>query len=158
MDFGNNLNWDLVLRQTYFSEPNPAYPKGYIPIPPKLIQVDRYTLAIGTSSTKAKSNWHVGAFVVPRLPFSVSSTSAFVGLVRSDKSQAVFLNQLTLVQFKDFGFNPYALEISIPVWIRELSIEIWKYQGDDDARPLQELVADIKTDLERIELKLDNHI
>jgi len=158
MDFANNLNWDLVLRQTYFSQLNPAYPKGFIPIPSKLIQVDRYTIAIGTSSAQAKPTWRVGAFVVPRLSFSVSSTSVYPRLVRSDKSQNVYLNQLTLLQFKDFGLTPYALEISFPPWMRELSIEIWKYQGDDDARPLQEVVADIKTDLDRIELNLDNHI
>lgn len=157
MDFGNNLNWDLVLRQTYFAQPNPAYPKGYVPIPSKLIEVDRYTLAIGTSSTKAKPTWRVGAFVVPRLLFSVSSTSLYPGLVRSDKSQTVYLNQLTLLQFEDFGLTPYALDVSFPSWIHELSIEIWKYQGVYEAKPVHEQIAEVRSDLDRIELKIDNY-
>lgn len=156
MDFGNNLNWDLVLRQTYFAQPNPAYPKGFVPIPSKLIEVDRYTLAIGTSSTKAKPTWRVGAFVVPKLSFSVSSTSVYTNLVRSGKSQSVYLNQLTLVQFTDFGLSPYALEISFPIWISELSIEIWKYQGEESAKPVSELIEELKTDLDRIETKIDS--
>lgn len=144
MDFGNNLNWDLVLRTAYVAQLAPETKRGFLPISNKIIEADRYTLAIGVSSNKAKPTWRVGAFVAPRLLFSVSSTSEYAGLVRSDSSKPVFLNQLTLVQFQDFGLTPYALEIAIPYWIAQLSIEVWKYQGIYDARPLQEVITDIK--------------
>ena len=157
MEFGNNLNWDLVLRTSYVAPLAPETKRGFLPIPNKIIEADRYTLAIGVSSNKAKPTWRIGAFVAPRLLFSVSSTSEYTGLVRSDDSKPVFLNQLTLVQFQDFGTTPYALEISIPFWISQLSIEVWKYQGDDDARPLQEQIADVRGDLDRIELKIDSY-
>lgn len=157
MDFGNNLNWDLVLRTSYLAQIVPEARRGFLPIPNKIIEVDRYTLAIGVSSTKAKPTWKRGAFVAPRLLFSVSSTSEYAGLVRSDNAKAVFLNQLTLVQFEDFGITPYALEISIPFWIAQLNIEIWKYQGIDNAKPIQEQIAEVRSDLDRIELKIDNY-
>lgn len=157
MDFGNNLNWDLVLRNSYIAQLAPETRRGFLPIPNKIIEADRYTLAIGVSSTKAKPTWRVGAFVAPRLLFSVSSTSEYTGLVRSNDSKPVFLNQLTLVQFQNFGLTPYALEVSFPYWISQLNIEVWKYQGDDDARPLQEQIADVRGDLDRIELKIDNY-
>lgn len=130
MDFGNNLNWDLVLRQTYFAQTTPNEPRGFFPIPPISISVDRYTLTIGAKSTKAKSNWRLGAFVAPRLLFLPSSTSDFVAAVQSERAQPVFLNRLTLIQFTDFGITPYLLEINVPHWHQELSLEIWKYSGN----------------------------
>lgn len=155
MDFGNNLNWDLVLRTTYIAELNPAYPRGLVPIPTKVILVDRYTLIIGTKSTKAKPTWHLGAYVSPRLLFSPSSTSEFVAAVKSQQRQFIELNKLTLVQFTDFGVGAYLLEVNIPPWIEELSIEVWKYQGVENAKPLPELIQDVKVDLGRIESKVD---
>ena len=156
MDFGNNLNWDLVLRTSYEAQLAPETRRGFLPIPTKIIEVDKYTLAIGVASTKAKPTWRRGAFIAPRLLFSVSSTSEYSGLVRAANSKAVFLNQLTLVQFEDFGLTPYALEISIPFWIAQLSIEVWKYQGVYDAEPVHEQIAEVRNNLSRIESKIDN--
>lgn len=158
MDFGNNLNWDLVLRTSYTAQLTPETRRGFLPIPTKLIEVDRYTLAIGVSSNKAKKTWHLGAFVAPRLLFSVSSTSQYPGLVRAANSKPLFLNQLTLVQFEDFGLTPYALEISIPFWIAQLSVEIWKYQDVYNAQPVHEQIAEVRNDLSRIESKIDNQV
>lgn len=155
MDFGNNLNWDLVLRTSYTAQLAPETKRGFLPISNKIIEIDKYTLAIGVGSTKAKPTWRIGAFVAPRLLFSVSSMSEYGGLVRSNNSKAVFLNQLTLVQFEDFGLTPYALEISFPFWIEQLNIEVWKYQGLDNAKPVQEQIAEVRTNLERIESKID---
>ncbi|PSB27471.1 hypothetical protein [Chlorogloea sp. CCALA 695] len=129
MDFGNNLNWDLALRTTLSASPAPNETRGYFPIPPKTILLDRYILAIGASSVKAKPNWRLAGFVSPRLLFSPSSTSEYIAAVQSEKGQAILLNQLTLVRFTDFGVTPYVMEISIPSWLQQLSLEIWKYQG-----------------------------
>lgn len=129
MDFGNNLNWDLALRTNYSASPAPNEARGYFPIPPKTILLDRYILAIGASSVKAKPNWRLAGFVSPRLLFSPSSTSEYIALVQSEKEQAILLNQLTLVRFTDFGVTPYVMQISIPSWLQQLSLEIWKYQG-----------------------------
>lgn len=129
MDFGNNLNWDLALRTTYSARPAPNEASGYFPIPPKTILLDRYILAIGASSSLAKPNWRLAGFVSPRLLFSPSSTSEYIALVQSEKEQAILLNQLTLVRFTDFGVTPYVMQISIPSWLQQLSLEIWKYQG-----------------------------
>ncbi len=131
MDFGNNLNWDLTLRATYSASPAPNEARGYFPIPPKTILLDRYVLAIGASSSVAKPNWRLAGFVSPRLLFSPSSTSEYVAAVQSEKGQAILLNQLTLIRFTDFGITPYLLEISIPHWFSQLSLEIWRYQGTD---------------------------
>lgn len=156
MDFGNNLNWDLVLRRSYFAQTTPNEVKGFLPIPSISILVDRHILTIGASSTKAKPNWYLAAYVTPKLLFSPSSTSEFVAAVQTQERRRIKLNTLNLVQFTNFGLSPYLLEISIPYWHQEMNLEIWKYQGDESTKPSNELIADLKSDIERIELKLDS--
>lgn len=145
-ELNNSLNWDLVVRATYVAPTNPAYPKGFMPIPTKVVVVDKYTLAIGAKSTKAKPTWSLGAYISPRLLFSPSSTSEFPAAVKSEQRQVIELNKLTLIQFTNFGVTPYLLEFSIPRWHQELSIEVWKYSGTTN---------NVKETLTRIEEKLD---
>lgn len=157
MEFNNSLNWDLVLRRTYFAVPNPAQPKGFVPIPTISVLVDRYTLAIGAKSNQAKANWHLAGYACPRLLFSPSSTSDYIAAVQSERAQAILLNQLTLVQFRNFSNNSYLLTINVPRWLREVSLEIWKYQGSDNTQSITDSIAEIKIDVERIETKIDNY-
>lgn len=155
MDLGNNLNWDLVLRRTYVAQTTPDEPKGFLPIPSITVLVDRHTFVIGASSTTAKPRWRLAAFANPRLLFSPSSTSEYAAIVQAERSQAVLLNRLTLVQFRDFGVNPYLLAFDVASWHQDLSLEVWKYQGADSDKLLPELIQDVKVDLGRIESKVD---
>lgn len=133
-DIQNSLNWDIALRKTYQGRVPVAagelQPYRSPPIPPITISVDSYILAIGASSTTAKPHWKLAAWVAPRLLFSPSSTSEFIAAVQSEQSQKVSLNQLTLIQFVDFGIKPYLLEIRIPRWHTEMYLEVWKYSGE----------------------------
>ncbi len=157
MDFGNNLNWDLVLRRRLVAAPAPESRRGFLPIPPITISVDRYILAIGARSPLAKPNWYLAAYAVPRLLFSPSSTSEYIAAVQTSEKRLIGLNTLNLVQFTDFGLTPYLLEISIPPWHEEMNLEIWKYAGEESTKPVNQLIADLKSDIERVELKLDNY-
>lgn len=141
-DFGNNLNWDLVLRQNYLAVPIATVPLTYSPIPPKLISVDTNVLLIGTRNTQAKPTWFTAGWVVPRLNFSPSSTSEFTGLVQGYSRYKLSLNKLNLVRFENFDLIPYAIEISIAKWHKEMLLEIWKYSGQSD---------DLEAQLDRIE-------
>lgn len=62
-DFSNNLNWDLVLRQSYTGQQIPTNPPTYLPIPPKLISLDTQIMLIGTRNDKAKSSWYTAGWV-----------------------------------------------------------------------------------------------
>ena len=145
-EFSNNLNWDLILRETYIGQSIPTTPPTYLPIPPKLISLDAKVVLIGTRNDKAKSSWYTAGWVSPRLNFSPSSTSQFGGLVQGESRRRLSLNRLNLVRFENFDLNPYAIELNIARWHSEMLVEIWKYSGNQD---------DINTVLERIEGKID---
>lgn len=144
MDFSNDLNWDLVLRQSYFTQLNPAYPKGFIPIPAITLSLDSHTLVIGAKSSKARVSWYLAAYVIPKLLFSPSSTSNFVGAVQTQERQRIKLDTLNLIKFTDFGLSPYLLEISIAPWHQEIDLEVWKYLGNESSKPVNELLQALR--------------
>lgn len=145
-DFSNNLNWDLVLRQSYAGQQISTTPPTYLPIPPKLVSLDARILLIGTRNDKAKSSWYTAGWVSSRFNFSPSSTSNFGGLVQGDCRHRLTLNRLNLVRFDNFNLNPYVIEVSIAKWHTEMFLEIWKYSGNED---------DINTVLDRIEQSIN---
>jgi len=145
-DLTNNLNWDLVLRNTYKATVNPNTRSGFNPIPPVTVTVDSYILLVGARNENAKPHWFLAATVYPRLLFSPSSTSQFLGIVQSQSGIRLGLDRLTLVQFKDFHLLPYLLEIRVPKWHEEMMLEVWKYTGS---------IEDIQSELSKLEAKLD---
>lgn len=146
-DFGNNLNWDLALRQTYTARPaSPTNPDIFVPIPALTVSVDSTVLLIGARNQFAKPRWYLAGSASRRLLFSPSSTSEFVAAVSSQGKISIGLNRLTLINFRDFNLTPYLLEINIARWHREMYLEVWKYSGS---------IADIENSLNRIEFKID---
>lgn len=147
-DFGNNLNWDLVLRQTYNATPaSPDDPDLFLPIPAITLSVRARVLLIGARNAYAKSNWFLAAKVSPRLLFSPSSTSEFIAAVSSSPRLRIGLDRLNLVRFDNYDLSTYLLEINIPKWHRQMLLEIWQYSGE---------MGDLHSDLARIESKIDN--
>ncbi len=144
MDFGNNLNWDLVLKKSYFAQITPNEVRGYLPIPSITVIVDKPILVIGAKSNTAKPNWYLAAYAVPRLLFSPSSTSEFVAAVQTQERRQIRLNTLNLIQFTDFSLSPYVLEVSIPFWHQEMYLEVWKYLGDESSKPVNELLQALR--------------
>lgn len=145
-DFSNNLNWDLVRRQTYYAQLITADGNQFSPIPPITIPVDSYLLLIGCQNPNAKSSWYLAGYASNRLLFSPSSTSEFTAAVQSYSGVRLGLNRLNLVKFKDFDLLPHLLEIKLASWHKEMLIEVWKYSGTTD---------NIEGSLARIEQKID---
>jgi len=146
-EFGNRLNWDLALRNTYYAKTSQADPKAFVPIPSITINVNSYIVLIGARNAQAKSNWYLAGYASPRLLFSPSSTSEFLSIVQSNSPVKIGLDRLTLVTFSNYNLLPYILEISIAKWHKEMFLEIWQYSGATE---------EIKPALDRIEYKIDN--
>lgn len=146
-DFGNNLNWDLALRQTYNAISLSADdPDLFSPIPPITLSVSAKILLIGAKNQYAKPNWFLAGFVSPRLLFSPSSTSEFIAAISSYPRVKIGLDRLNLVKFDNYDLSTYLLEINIPKWHRQMMLEIWQYSG---------AMGDLGADLARIESKID---
>lgn len=146
-DFGNNLNWDLALRQTYNATPATSDdPDLFLPIPIITVTVESRVLLIGARNQFAKPNWFLAARVSPRLLFSPSSTSEFIAAVASYPRLKIGLDRLNLVRFDNYDNSTYLLEITIPKWHKQMMFEIWQYSG---------VMGDLSADLARIESKID---
>lgn len=146
-DFGNNLNWDLALRQTYNATPaSPDNPDLFLPIPPITLSVASKVLLIGAKNSYAKPNWFLAARVTPRLLFSPSSTSEFIAAISSYPRVKIGLDRLNLVKFDNYDLSTYLLEINIPKWHRQMMLEIWQYSGQ---------MGDLSADLARLSSKID---
>lgn len=145
-DFSNNLNWDLLKRQTYYAQVVKTDREEVIPIPPITVLVDSHTLLIGCQNSSAKSSWYLAGYASSKLLFSPSSTSEFTAAVQAYSGIKLGLNRLNLVRFKNFDLLPYLLEVKLARWHKEMLVEIWKYSGTSDT---------VEDSLMRIEEKLD---
>lgn len=145
-EFGNNLNWDLVLRRTYYAKPITEDFKSFVPISTITATVDSHILLIGAKNPQAKPNWFLAGYAGSRLLFSPSSTSEFTAAVQSYPRVRLGLDRLTLVKFTNFDLLPYLLEINVARWHKEMLLEVWKYSGKVD---------DVESAVARIEEKLD---
>jgi hypothetical protein len=145
-EFTNNLNWDLVLRNTYNAQPITVDGSQFSPIPAITVLVDSKVLLIGARNDLAKPNWYFAGSVSARLLFSPSSTSEFLSIVESSR-RGLGLNRLNLLRFNDYDTSNYLLEINLARWHKRMFLEIWKYSG---------AMGDLESDLSRIESKIDN--
>jgi hypothetical protein len=146
-DFGNNLNWDLALRQTYNAQGvSSDDPDLFLPIPRITVPVSSRVLLIGAKNQFAKPNWFLAARVSPRLLFSPSSTSEFIAAIDSYPRVKIGLDRLNLIRFDNYDLSTYLLEINIPKWHKQILLEIWQYSGE---------MGDIETSLARIESKIN---
>lgn len=128
----------------------------YVPIPPIYITPNSNTLLIGVQSNSAKKHWYLGARISQYLYVSPSTSPNFIQGVETSDQKRVRLNNLTLVNFKDYGIYPYILAIEIPYWLEDAYVEAWEYnQVVND--PTQQLnIQEIKQRLDRIEHKIDD--
>jgi hypothetical protein len=126
-DFRENLEWNLVARQSY-QAPQNVQVSDRLPARQFLIE-NSHLLIIGTSSTSARSTWRTGGWAAQILPFLPSSTSVYVAAVQG-QGKWLRLGTLTLVEFPKI-MPTYLLEISFPYWLDNVSIEVWRYDGRD---------------------------
>jgi hypothetical protein len=132
-EFGNPLNWNLISRLDLQASKVPNNPDFYYPISSKSVVVTSRILMVGCRSDGAKSTWWLGCRVSKRLLISPSSTSQFPSAVHTDEQKRCPLNTLTLIKFNPEGPSPYLLMIDVPEWLAHLYVEVWGYDGPDDA-------------------------
>lgn len=132
LDLATRDNWELILAEIH----NVQYIRGttaanrtryYEPIAPIYSSPSSNLLLVGTKSDRVKPHWFLGAIASQFLYVSPSMFPYGVSGVQSQVQQKLGLNRLTLVQFPDYGISPYVLELQIPHWIEDITIEVWQY-------------------------------
>ena len=140
-DIDNSLEWNLVDRSTYEAVENGD--GSYTPIPPKTwILEDTYTLMIGVKSTMASPAWYTGGWAAQRLLMIPSSTTEFTANVQTCNFR-LKLGVLNLCNFPKHQ-STWMLYLKIPKWIKQATVEIWRYDGtDQDVFTVADAIDDI---------------
>ncbi|HEY9672238.1 MAG TPA: hypothetical protein V6D11_12390 [Waterburya sp.] len=146
LDFGDNLNWDLLRRATYQGIKSDIHRSGYAPIPEIALLLPSSIALVGCKSDGALPWWWLGCRASVSLRISPSSTSEYTALVEIYRKNCR-LDNLTLLRFPEYQPQPYVLALSVPKWISNLSIEVWYYSG---------IISDqYQQSLDRIESRLN---
>lgn len=126
-NFGDSLEWNLVSRQTLS---NPVVIGGFLRLPPIIKEIEgSHLLIIGVASSSARPSWYRGGWARQFLDFSPSSTSVFPRGVQAVSHQLALgtLNCLTFAK----ETPKWTLEVTFPVYFRDVICEIWRYDGTD---------------------------
>lgn len=146
LDVSNSSNWEKVYQASFTAVAIQGVRNQFLPIPSVVIpnSFNRHTLAVGASSFQAKPTWHLG--------FWLSMNVQLLGIGKAEASSKSIPLGLSLIRFPQIS-STYTLTANIPRWHKEMEIEIWQYVGSE--LDVKDDIADIKSDLSRIETKID---
>ena len=140
----NPNNWNLVHQNTYIVQPIPSNPDRYYPLPPLNILATSNLLLIGGQSSKAEPHWYLAASVIPRYSLSLPGSRFSPNIQTEPTEYKVPLNRLVLLDLKNYDASTFFLEIKIPAWHEELSLEIWQYNQRFLSNSVQEKLENLK--------------
>lgn len=146
-DVGNGNNW--VSRYSNSLQGAPAIvPGNYEPIPDLVIPITftGHLLAISASSTQAKNTWKTAGWLWQRVLINIGTgaTSPNATVQRKFK---FYLGQLTVLTIPKLA-SDYALSVSFPHWMPQLSFEIYEYIGeviDTNEQKLEQIISDLQS-------------
>jgi hypothetical protein len=128
--FTNSNNWSIFWHETLQAEDVPNAATRFYPIPKKIIGItlESPIIAIYAHSQSAQGNWKYAGRIFAKIATGLTVSAGTPDTVV--KVSKFWLNQIEIIRFPNFS-SAYSLEIEIPYWIRDESITIWEYIGDD---------------------------
>lgn len=147
LDLSNSSNWEKVYQNSFTAVPIQGVRNQFLPIPAVVISnsFDSHTLAVGASSFQIKPTWHLG--------FWLSMNVQLLGIGKAEAYSKSIPLGLSIVRLPNIS-STYTLSANIPRWHKEMTIEIWQYIGSE--LDIRDDLVEIKSDLNRIETKIDS--
>lgn len=144
-DVGNGNNWVSRYSNNLQGAPAPV-PGNYKPIPDLFIPITftGQLLAISASSSTAKDTWKTAGWIWQRVLVNIG-TGSTVPNATVQRKYKFYLEQLTVLTIPKLA-SEYALSLSIPYWLSQLSFEIYEYTGeviDTTDLKLDQVLADL---------------
>lgn len=122
LDLTNPADWLRVYDVSLSAMPVGGMPGRYYRIPDHSIPTifDRYTLAIGASSTQTRPTWN--------LAFYAAMLVQIPGVGRAEAISVPVILGLKVIEFPVLS-SQFTLKARLPRWHIEMDITIWKYIG-----------------------------
>jgi len=117
-----------LLRSTVSPEPvQLANYKRYIPSFLINPEFNSQYIAVGIKVTASGKNWRFGGFLAQEFSFPSA------GYQEADKAffrtEDLLINNITIIRLPVVTNEPYKLRFFPPTWFRDLTLQIWEYQG-----------------------------
>ena len=143
----NHNNWELLWNATLTAPSIPietdAAKKAYpIPVTTMPVLTESPIVLIYAYSTTAKGTWHYAGLVKQKVNLGVTVGTNNHGVVSAKK---IYLNQFSILRYP-INYDMYALEFSIPYWIRSITIQVWQFIGTE-INSIETGIEEIKTAL-----------
>lgn len=147
LDLSNSSNWEKVYESSFQAVAMQGVNNQFIPIPTVIIpnSFNRYTLAVGAVSFQTKPTWRTALWL--------SMYVELPGIGKAEASNKKIPLGLSIVRLPLLS-SIYTLSASIAHWHKEMSIDIWQYIGNEN--DIRDDLVEIKSDLDRIETKIDS--
>jgi hypothetical protein len=153
LQLSNSANWE----QRYSTTRNAVSlgaGSAFAPIPSITVPIliSSHIIVVYVNTASSKDTWYFGGLISQKINLGLTVG----GLPDSDAVQKnrLYLNRLTLLVWPRIA-STYAVEVEIPKWFRQVSITLWEYIGPV-ADSTENMIQDLKTDLSRIESKIDS--
>lgn len=151
-NLNNSQDWSLVY-QDYKQAQQVTSEGGYLPIPafelPVLLH-SRILVAKTVSNIPAGKRWKWAGNLRANQQFpnaGVNSQPSEIAIF------SLFLNRSKLLILPEVA-NNYQLILSDAFWLRDLQLTIYEFTGEA-SNEIQELIETVKTDVLRVEAKID---
>jgi len=142
----NSANWQLIWNATLTAPAAPGNSpetERFYPIPPTAVpvQLSSELVAFHASSTVTPPHWKFAATVEQKLVtgLTVGGTSdAIIGY------RKIYLNQISLLRFPVIFGSSFVLQVRVPYWIRQVTLNCWTFTGavtDSYSNRLDQIIA-----------------
>lgn len=154
IDLSNGNQWLKIYDQFTVAQSIPNQPGRHYPLLPQIIPtiLDNYIIAISCKPTVSKPTWKLAAKVYSLIDINNSD----IDVAKSNDYHLVSINQTNIIKINRLS-TYYRLLVEVVNWFADVHIEIWVYTGIDTLKSTNESLADIETNLIRIESKIDNY-
>ncbi|CCI02153.1 hypothetical protein [Microcystis aeruginosa] len=128
---GNSSNWQSVWNQSFTAAPAPGNRpelERYFPLPDISVpvQLTAELLAFYATSQDANPKWKFAADVKRKYVTGLTVGGNPDAVVDSKR---IFLNQFSLLRYPVSFGSSYSLLISVPYWLRQITLYLWEYTG-----------------------------
>lgn len=154
VDIANSANWELIHHSSHDTPmvSNITYrPIADIDVSGGIL-IDSPLIAVHAASATAKGTWHSAGFITQRTRIGVT-VGGSPDADTSD-SRRILLRKVKMV-FWNRAIQNYQLVFRTHNWIRDLTIDVWKYTGPF-IDPYLEEVQLARIDVLRTEKKVDS--
>lgn len=154
VDLSNGSEWLKVFEQQKFAQAIPDKPGKFSPIPLTIIPdfIESRLVVVSVLALNSKPTWTYGGRALQIIQVTSQSD---IGYFSAQKTYPLRINDATLIEFDNLS-TYYRVAVDVPRWFDTAYINLWVYVGGTLVDSVEEKLAEIKLQLDRIEQSMSS--